>query len=366
MKHPAKIKIFMAVCIAASVFAGYIFGICARHYACENIYCVYAEKPAAADYFSAEDIRRLQAKYPAMQITYEVAITADIKANHHICGSMVIGTNEEYPSLYPMTFIRGSFWRGEMNRKSVVVNETLAWKLFGGSDVTGEYLELSGEKYRVCGVARKGGEQPAAWIEGEDKQGSRSLTPSIYIRNTAGEDFQAKQEIQRALAWIGKNGGYRIAGMGRYTDGIVQRPVFLLALCFAWIACKIFRNMIAKAMQYIRKARLEMETRYPLQYIKEKRLSLAKEMLFIAIHFILFIWLVKSIRWEGVFDVGIWQGMTVNPAAVFYFAELRTLNVLAYVSFFTGILASAGWIVNAFLPKLKAHEERLPYESFSL
>jgi len=53
-----------------------------------------------------------------------------------------------------MEFIEGNRWQEDAN--AIVLNEALAWRLFGGGDIVGLPVEINQRPYTVTGVVRQG------------------------------------------------------------------------------------------------------------------------------------------------------------------------------------------------------------------
>ncbi len=76
-------------------------------------------------------------------------------ANNKSVEATAIGTGGDFFVFHPVTLITGSYYNGDdlMNDK-VVIDENLAWQLFGSNDIIGETIEISGVPHIITGVAR--------------------------------------------------------------------------------------------------------------------------------------------------------------------------------------------------------------------
>ncbi|MCL2577243.1 MAG: hypothetical protein FWE27_04235 [Defluviitaleaceae bacterium] len=76
-----------------------------------------------------------------------------------------------------MDFIEGSHTQAAIN--SMIINETLAWRLFGTTEnITGLTVWIGGTQYIISGVVRLG-ENNTAWVPRDEMN---TLVSSLYIR----------------------------------------------------------------------------------------------------------------------------------------------------------------------------------------
>lgn len=86
---------------------------------------------------------------------------------------MITAAGGDFFQFHPMELVSGYYFRpDEIMNDRVVIDETLAWKLFGSSDVVGMDFELDGQKCFVAAVAKN----PSGRIE-EYAYGSK---PRVY------------------------------------------------------------------------------------------------------------------------------------------------------------------------------------------
>ncbi|MFW5646934.1 MAG: ABC transporter permease [Acetivibrio ethanolgignens] len=86
---------------------------------------------------------------------------------------MITAVGGDFFQFHPMELVSGYYFRpDELMNDRVVIDETLAWKLFGSSDVVGMDFELDGQKCFVAAVAKN----PSGRVE-EYAYGSK---PRVY------------------------------------------------------------------------------------------------------------------------------------------------------------------------------------------
>ena len=66
------------------------------------------------------------------------------------------GVGGDFFTFHPLKLLSGSYFDGEdLNRDGVVIDENVAWQLFGSNNVAGMYVEINGVQYPVRGVVKK-------------------------------------------------------------------------------------------------------------------------------------------------------------------------------------------------------------------
>jgi hypothetical protein len=67
-----------------------------------------------------------------------------------------IGVGGDFFLFHPMTFVTGGPFSGEdLMKDYLVIDEDLAWQLFGSSDIIGECVDISGIPHYIVGVVKK-------------------------------------------------------------------------------------------------------------------------------------------------------------------------------------------------------------------
>ncbi len=66
------------------------------------------------------------------------------------------GVGGDFFTFHPLKLLSGSYFDGEdLNKDGVVIDENVAWQLFGSNNVAGMYVEINGVQYPVRGVVKK-------------------------------------------------------------------------------------------------------------------------------------------------------------------------------------------------------------------
>lgn len=80
----------------------------------------------------------------------------------------IMGVGGDFFQFHPLNLLSGStFWPDEANTDLVVMEENLAWLLFGATDIAGKTIEISGKEFVIAGVYRAGNsrEEKDVWEE---------------------------------------------------------------------------------------------------------------------------------------------------------------------------------------------------------
>lgn len=86
----------------------------------------------------------------------------------------VLAVGGSFFDFHPMELLSGSYLRQDaLNRDVVVLDELLAWVLFGGSNVAGMEVEIGGRPYEIAGVVRQD--------DSKAVQQFRSASPTVYL-----------------------------------------------------------------------------------------------------------------------------------------------------------------------------------------
>jgi putative ABC transport system permease protein len=133
-----------------------------------------------------------------------------VSSRAHIPGN-ISGTGATYLKIRPFELLAGRFYTDEEDARAArvaVLYAPLAQELFGRPDAVGEELLLSGERFRVIGVLRAFGNQPAgAWYRAHvpfetavQRLGRPREDAATWVKARDGGDLKALMpEVTRIL-----------------------------------------------------------------------------------------------------------------------------------------------------------------------
>lgn len=79
-----------------------------------------------------------------------------VEGEHGKADVRAIGVGGNFFLFHPLQLLSGSYlYETDLMQDRVVLDETVAWQLFGGSNVAGQTVTIQGEPYYVAGVIRR-------------------------------------------------------------------------------------------------------------------------------------------------------------------------------------------------------------------
>jgi hypothetical protein len=146
-------------------------------------------------------------------------------------------TDSMYFMLHHMDFVAGGAWFGWNYERFIVLNEALAWRLFGGLDAVGLTVWVHEQPFTVCGVVRqekRADGNARVWLpmEAGVALGIGSVVSAFYIQahdyNEVDIVIHARQLVQGHP--YGHPEGYAIVDVNRYAESMGVRMNVLLCL----------------------------------------------------------------------------------------------------------------------------------------
>ena len=139
------------------------------------------------------------------------------------------GVGGDFFTFHPLKLLSGSYFDGEdLNKDGVVIDENVAWQLFGSNNVAGMYVEINGVQYPVRGVVKsdKGYFSDAADEEAATVYVSYEILEGRSDSSTGGMDSAAASTP--AAGTTGSKGGSYGQSAGTTLDSyelLIKNPV---------------------------------------------------------------------------------------------------------------------------------------------
>lgn len=108
--------------------------------------------------FDTEVIEMLRGEpaYSQMAISYAYREEVTIQGMGKEKKAIAIQTNSDYKVVYGLAMQTGNFFNeSNCNSESVVLNENLAFQLFGDSHIIGEEVKVNGRRFKILGIAKE-------------------------------------------------------------------------------------------------------------------------------------------------------------------------------------------------------------------
>jgi hypothetical protein len=105
---------------------------------------------------------------------YSTIQTISIASTRASTDTRAVGVGGDFFLFHPMTLLSGSYFDGDdLNTDGVMLDEDIAWKLFGSYDVAGMEVSIGDAVYPVRGVVRRS--------TGAFSKAAEEDTPTIYV-----------------------------------------------------------------------------------------------------------------------------------------------------------------------------------------
>jgi len=146
--------------------------------------------------------------------------TVVLSAGGRMAVSTAIFTEPSYFSLHFMQFIAGAPWHAD-DVHTVILNERLAWYLFGAQNVAGLTLQIGGNFYRISGVIRQNATEYMAWLPLAAAANRNLPVNAVYLQMPPNSTVLA---LNLPLAF------FSIVDTTRYIESMGVRHMLLLAI----------------------------------------------------------------------------------------------------------------------------------------
>ncbi|MDR1664435.1 MAG: ABC transporter permease [Clostridiales bacterium] len=195
--------------------------------------------------FVLADIRAARENFPVLSPEGRGALT--IKANQRELNTPVTYCDADYFSIHFMDFIEGAPWFAEdQEAPLVILNESLAWYLFGGGFVTGMTVEMEGALYRITGVVRQDGapqDSYRAWLPFNAAR--RNVLTGLYYKPDAYNPVDAYADVRRMLSHLNRE-DYTVTDINRYVGNMDIRLKVLLTMTWAYVLFFLLRGRVKR------------------------------------------------------------------------------------------------------------------------
>lgn len=161
--------------------------------------------------FNIEDIERLREEiaYSKMAISYIYKEAVTIEGMGKQQKAVAIETNSDYKCVYGLSMEEGNFFNESgCQSEGVVLNETLAFQLFGSNQIIGEEVKINGKAFKVLGIARDRGKNEGAvlYLKGLVEQVEETVyVEELGIYSYMKQNLLNHEKMERILQALNKN-----------------------------------------------------------------------------------------------------------------------------------------------------------------
>ena len=244
---PVVLRAILALLSIALLFASLVVGLLAHRDAgrlfAPNIVFVAPLYDDGTLFFSQTEIERFMANFPAYEISAVTTGTAVLSSQTAQVRAKVFYASSAFYNAHFIDIIEGSPPQDYTN--SVLLCELLAWRLFGGFNVTGITVWALGEPFVVSGVAAVDDIGYAAWLPSS----ARPDMPmsSIYIRFPYYNIVNAIA-VPREMLGFRNHDEYMMLDINRYIGAIGIRNRLVLYVLWmiglAWAFLRLSRAVV--------------------------------------------------------------------------------------------------------------------------
>ena len=230
--------IFNLMVISGSLAAGVYAYVAANRYFSQNVIFIAPQRNESHLHWSSDSIDLLERQFTDYTFSVESRGNVVMSSSTHQVSTTVIFTDASYFNIHFMEFAEGNRWREDAN--AVVINEALAWRLFGGENIVGLYVEINNRPYAVTGVVRQ--ERNAqgdyiAWMPYSTLTAQLPITAIFLQAYRYNIVDAAVVPIQMLQSQFRNPRDYTIVDINRYIEamGIRYRILVYILLAFAAI-----------------------------------------------------------------------------------------------------------------------------------
>jgi len=189
--------------------------------------------------FDASDMEVIMRSFPDYTFAPTSRGWTGIATGAQWVNSHVIYCDAFYFGMQYMDFVDGWHWYAPENIDVIVLNEDLAWRLFGAKDIVGLTVLVGGRPHMVVGVVRQGRYESEylAWMPRATV--TEPLPVSALYLTIGRYNPLAMSHGNNMLMYIGRNpDDYAIVDINRYIESIGVRHRVLLYV--VWIVVLAF------------------------------------------------------------------------------------------------------------------------------
>jgi len=189
--------------------------------------------------FNTGEMEVIRRSFPDYTFAPASRSWANISTGAQWVNTYVVYCDAFYFGMQFMDFTDGWHWYAPENIDVIVLNEDLAWRLFGARDIVGLTVQVNGRPHMVVGVVRLGRYQSEylAWMPRDIA--NEPLPVSALFLTMGRYNPLAMSHAHSMLMYVGRNSDdYAIVDISRYIESIGVRHRVLLYVI--WLVVLVF------------------------------------------------------------------------------------------------------------------------------
>jgi len=234
------IVINMLAVVGALAAGLYIYGVAGRFFARDVVYIAPRINETRL-HFPLNDVEILNLNFPGYTIAPEIRGNIFISTGIQETSAYVFYTDAAFFGMHSMDFIEGSYWQGRSDENVMVVNEALAWRLFGATEnIAGKVAWIGNETFIMVGVVRQDPQARdpyTAWMP-VSQSPPNLLVSALYIRPNEVNPLAVYQSHDMLRFNLSRNpDNYSIVDINRLMESLSVR--FRVLLYVTWLIALI-------------------------------------------------------------------------------------------------------------------------------
>lgn len=215
-------KAFNMMICTISLIGGILLSINSGKFLNKDMYIISQGNGSNRYSISVDEADDIADYFLDLFISYDITQNLIVESGGMKTFAKITCTNENYKDFNHFNFIEGFFWTEPTKDKVIVVNDALAWKMFGTVYVVGNNLVINGSKFRIIGIVKNYGNSYNAWIP-IDTSGESQIE-NLYILPNQYKKATSKHQVKQIFSYIGRNeADFHISDMNRFIDSISNR-----------------------------------------------------------------------------------------------------------------------------------------------
>jgi len=247
--------------LVASLAVGMYATVMAGRYFARDVIFIAPFLNESHLHWNMDDVRNLQHQFRDYSISVESRGNALLQTSTHQVFTTVVYTDAAYFQIHSMEFIEGNRWLEDAN--AIVLNEALAWRLFGGRNIVGLAVEINQRPYIIAGVVRqdqRGQGEYLAWMPRDTSPVPLPVTALyVHAHNYNMVDVIAHtrgSEGMLASQYRNPN-NYVIVDINRYVQAIGLRNRVFMYIIWLYVLVLLIGVCIRKERKLYRRAILK-------------------------------------------------------------------------------------------------------------
>jgi len=229
--------------IVGCLMSGFYFYNRAKQYFASDITYIAPLLNENHLHFNMAQVETLERAFYDTTIVAKSRGSALVSASMQAATTRIIFSNSSYFAVHALDFIEGGHWHGIESSNSIVINQALAWRLFGATeDIVGLPIWMEEQVFTVTGVVRQtSDDRYLAWMPAGSSPADMPVT-ALYILSHDYNPlmpYMAQDAIRRH---INRNpNDYAIVNINRFIESMNIRNQMLLSIIWVIILVYLVR-----------------------------------------------------------------------------------------------------------------------------